>query len=247
MDQLSCKITLKFKLKWRESAVDGIKQKRNKAFIITSGIFMLLFLLVAFMTTSTQGMLIDENGIYWASQSHSAVLTKIMMFISFIGSSEMILLLTVLIGLGLLIKRTWRHFFFFFIVSVGGVALNLALKLIVQRGRPGDEAKYIDVFNYQLEIQSYSFPSGHTMRATIFFLFLIYLAYYFMKGTITKWVAYLIFTLLTIGVAVSRVMLDAHFITDIAGAFVIAISWFFLCLYFFHKPKDAGFSFYLHR
>src|SRR5699024_1065872 len=183
----------------------------------------------------------------WASQSHSVILTKIMMFASFIGSSEMILLLTVLIGLGLLIKRKWRHFFFFFIVSVGGVALNLALKVLVQRGRPGDEAKYIDVFNYQFELQSYSFPSGHTMRAMIFFLFLIYLSYYFMRGAMKKTIAYLIFALLAIGVGVSRIMLDAHFITDVAGAVVISIAWFFLCLYFFHKPKNAGFSFYLGR
>lgn len=231
----------------KESAVAVIKQTRNKAFLIVSGIFLLLFLIVAFMATGTQGLLLDENGIYWASQSHSVVLTKIMMFVSFIGSSEVILLLTVLFGLGLLIKRKWRHFFFFFVVSVGGVVLNLALKLIVHRSRPDEEAKYIDVFNYQFELQSYSFPSGHTMRATIFFLFLIYLAYYFMKGTVSKWIAYLVFVLLIVGVAVSRVMLDAHFITDVLGAIVIAISWFFLCLYFFHKPKDAGFSFYLHR
>src|SRR5699024_11275784 len=80
------------------------------------------------------------------------------------------------------------------------VFLNLALKLLIHRERPGDEAKYIDVFNYQLEMQSYSFPSGHTMRATIFFLFLIYLVYYFGKRTLTKWILFVLFSLLTIAV-----------------------------------------------
>src|SRR5699024_2837626 len=218
-------------------------QSKNKTFLFLTGVFLVLFLIVAFMTTSSQGISLDENGEYWASQNHAAWLTKLMMIVSFIGSSELILLLTVIFGLGLLITRKWRQFFFFFIVSVGVVALNLALKVLVHRGRPGEEAKYIDVFNYQFELQSYSFPSGHTMRATIFFMFLIYLAYYFMKRNIAKAISYIVFFLLIIGVALSRVLLDAHFITDILGALMIGAAWFFLCLYFFHKPKETGFSF----
>src|SRR5699024_12382724 len=95
---------------------------------------------------------------------------------SVIGSSEMILLITVMIGLVLLIRSSWGHFFFFFVVSVGGVALNLALKMLIQRARPGVAAKFIEVFDLQFELQSSSFPSGHTTRATTLFLFFIYLS-----------------------------------------------------------------------
>src|SRR5699024_9392200 len=163
--------------------------------------------------------------------------------VSFIGSSELILLLTVIFGLGLLITRKWRQFFFFFIVSVEGVALNLALKVLVQRGSPGEEGKYIDVFNYQFELQYYSYPSGHTMIDMIVFMFLIYLIYYFMKRKIAKAISYIVFLLLIKGVALRSVLLDAHFITDILRALMISEAWFFLCLYFFHKTKETGFSF----
>lgn len=219
--------------------------QRKKSFLIISGIFFFVFLLVTFLITGTQGMMLDENAAYWASGQQSAFVNKTMMFASFIGSSELILLLTVIIGLVLLIKRNWRQLFFFFVVSVGGVFLNLVLKIVIQRGRPDEEAKYIDVFNYQLELQSYSFPSGHTMRVTIFFLFLVYIAYYFMKNNITKTIAYIIFTVLIFATAISRVLLDAHFATDVLGALFVSVAWFFLCLYFFHKPKEAGISFYL--
>src|SRR5699024_8889029 len=157
------------------------------------------------------------------------------------------LLVTVIIVIFLLVILKWRQLFFFFVVSVGVVFLNLALKLLIHRERPGDEAKYIDVFNIQIELQSYSFPSGHTMRATIFFLFLIYLVYYFTKKVALQWVLYTLFGLLIIAVPLSRIMLDAHFVTDVVGALMISIAWFFLCLYFFHRPKEAGGSFYLHR
>jgi|SRR5699024_2685459 len=192
------------------------------------------------MTSGPQGFLLDETVAYWADQNTNALTTKIMKFPSFIGSSEVILLATILIGLILLVKRDWRNLFFFFILSVGGVMLNLLLKQVVQRARPGDEMREIEVFQWNLEIQSYSFPSGHTMRATILFIFLIYLTYRFAKKTKTRVISYIVYIVLIIAVALSRIMLDAHFATDIIGAIIISISWFFLCLYFFHKPKGAS-------
>ena len=208
---------------------------------------MFLFLMVAFFMTGMQGQQLDESAAAWAAAEHSGLSEALMKYASFLGSSELVLLVTVIIGFVLLIRRSWRNLFFFFVVSVGGVFLNLALKLLIHRARPGEEAQYIDVFNYQLEIQSYSFPSGHTMRATIFFLFLIYLVYYAMKKAWLKWVFYVIFALLILSVPASRVMLDAHYAPDVLGALMISVSWFFFCMYLFYKPKEAGFSFYLHR
>lgn len=221
-----------------------IKIRSNKKpIIIISGVFLFLFMVVAFMTSGTQGLLIDENVAYWADQNA----LPLMSYASFIGSSEMILLVTVIVGLVLLIRRNWKQLFFFFTVSVGGVVLNLALKMLIRRARPGDEVSYIEVFNQNLEIQSYSFPSGHTMRATILFLFLIYLSYRFGKNIILKFITLIVFVALIVTVALSRIMLDAHFATDIAGALLISISWFFLCLYFFYTPKQASYQMFSHR
>ncbi|MEI3606894.1 phosphatase PAP2 family protein [Pseudogracilibacillus sp. SE30717A] len=193
------------------------------------------------MTSGTQGFLIDETVAYWADQNSNAFILKLMNIASFIGSSEVVLLITVLIGLILLLKRSWRNLFFFFTLSVGGVILNLLLKMLIQRARPGDEVSYIEVFNINLEIQSYSFPSGHTMRATILFLFLIYLTFMYVKNTATKLISYIVYIGLIFAVALSRIMLDAHYVTDIAGAILISISWFFIGLFLFYKPKEASF------
>src|SRR5699024_7829868 len=129
--------------------------------------------MLIFCMSGVQGQLLDEQVAYWAANKDSGGIGEWMECDSFSGLRETVLLVTVIIGIVLLVMLKWRQLFFFFVVSVGGVFLNLALKLLIHRERPGDEAKYIDVFNYQLEMQSYSFPSGHTMRATIFFLFLI--------------------------------------------------------------------------
>src|SRR5699024_6106326 len=145
-------------------------QSRNKSFLIVASIFLFLFLILLLMTSGTQGFLIDENVSFWASGLSSKLTITFMEYASVLGSSEMILIVTVIIGLVFLIRLKWRQFFFFFTVSVGGVILNFLLMILIQRERPGDEVSYIEAFNYTLEVQSYSFPSGHTMRATIFFL-----------------------------------------------------------------------------
>lgn len=195
------------------------------------------------MITGTQGFLIDETVAYWAVQNTTALTEAIMKYPSFIGSSEVVLLVTIIIGIVLLVRFKWRDFFFFFTLSVGGVFLNFILKIIIQRGRPGDEVSNIEVFNLNMEMQSYSFPSGHTMRSTIFFLFLIYLSYKYMKRATSQIVSYFVYIFLIFAVALSRIMLDAHFVTDIVGAILISVSWFFICLYFFDKPKRASFLF----
>src|SRR5690625_3572326 len=153
---------------------------RNKRFLIVSAIFLVLFFFIALLTSGTQGFLFDEKVSYWAEQMKEGILYQMMKGATLIGKSEVILIITVLIGLIFLVKRNWQQFFFFFILSVGGVILNFVLKMGIQRERPGDEVKYIDVFNLNLELQSYSFPSGHAMRVTILFLFLMYLAYLYL-------------------------------------------------------------------
>ncbi|HLR70599.1 MAG TPA: phosphatase PAP2 family protein [Pseudogracilibacillus sp.] len=219
----------------------GKIRTRKRIFLIIAAVFLFLFIVVAFLTTGTQGFLIDETVAYWADQNATSFMASLMKYASFIGSSEMVLLVTVITGFVLLVRRSWRNFFFFFVLSVGGVFLNLLLKMVIQRARPGDEVSYIEVFNLNLEIQSYSFPSGHTMRATILFLFLIYLTYQVHKKTAFKLISYIVYTVLIIAVALSRIMLDAHYVTDIAGAILISCAWFFICLYFFYKPKRTSF------
>ena len=215
---------------------------KSKIPLIGAGVFLFLFIVVALLTTGTQGFLLDENVAYWADQQTNAVFLKLMEIASVLGSNEMILLITVIIGIVFIVKGNWRHFFFFFVLSVGGVLVNLGLKMLVRRARPGDEISYIEVFDFNFELQSYSFPSGHTMRATILLLFLMYVAFYFGKRMYMQIIAYAIYAILIVFVALSRVILEAHFFTDILGAIIISFAWFLLCFYLFYKPKRASYS-----
>src|SRR5699024_9093330 len=82
----------------------------------------------------------------------------------------------------------------------------------IQRTRPGDEAEMIEVFNYTFELQSYSFPSGHAMRASILFLFLIYLAVYSFRNIPLKIVLIIIYIGILLLVALICIIMVVQYI-----------------------------------
>lgn len=101
--------------------------------------------------------------------------------------------------------------------AVGSV-INHFLKAIVGRARPFDT--YSDIINYGNE-DGLSFPSGHSLCAGMFATFLFYTL---LKSTKNKWTITLgvvSLTLLTLLIAMSRMVLGVHYLTDtIMGIFL---------------------------
>jgi membrane-associated phospholipid phosphatase len=91
------------------------------------------------------------------------------------------------------------------LVAFGG---NTVIKDIVHRTRP--HTIYVE----HMRIHSYSFPSGHSFGATVFYGLLAYLAYQHLPRPWSFTVPVLL-TILIILVGISRVYLGAHFPSDV--------------------------------
>ena len=107
-----------------------------------------------------------DNGIMmFFYHLRSPLLTSIMKFFSFIGMDG-ILVLSVLIPIFFYLKKR-KHEVVLFTIAIGmGAVLNILLKLITQRPRPGFAPMAIE--------HSLSFPSGHSMNSFIFFMTVAY-------------------------------------------------------------------------
>ena len=103
---------------------------------------------------------------------------------------------------------------FFMTCSVGGMGLiNKIVKHIICRPRPMVALVEIP--------DSYSFPSGHTACAFIFYFYLIYLVNKNIKDKGTKNIIVAILASIPILIGFSRVYLGVHYITDVlAGALI---------------------------
>ncbi|MFC0470718.1 phosphatase PAP2 family protein [Halalkalibacter kiskunsagensis] len=190
---------------------------------------LMLFFAISILSIQNQLIVMDQSIISFLFEKSSSFLVSVMEGITKIGSGESIIVLTALIGSYLLFKKMWGFATLLVILTFGGFALNFFLKVLFQRERPG-EMSVIEVFGYSLELASYSFPSGHTMRSVILFSFLILLCYRFVKSPLKMITISSLFIVMIISVALSRIIVGAHFPSDIFAAITISISWFYFCL-----------------
>lgn len=197
----------------------------------------LLFLLIAFLSMNNMLATFDQAIISWFTDNTSATIMTIMQTVSKIGSSEIILILTFVIGIYFLVKKMWRHSIFVVFLMFGGIVFNFILKVLFQRERPG-EMSVIEAFGYSLEIPSYSFPSGHTMRSMMLFAFLIYMCVLLFKNSRIKLLCVVLLSIMIACVAVSRIVVGAHFPSDVIAAGTVSIAWFYFCLKIFRLGKE---------
>jgi undecaprenyl-diphosphatase len=205
--------------------------------------FISLFLFLFLCVFRDDLARIDEAVYAWLTAHQSPMIFGMMERFTTIGSGEMILFLVVVTAFILALKRLWMYAVFTVTVSIGGMMINLLLKMTIQRGRPG-EARDLEVFGYTMDITSYSFPSGHTMRIFLLSFILIMLCRHFLKRENLKVIIIVLLAAMPVFVAASRIMTGAHFFTDILAGIFISVVWFQLCYMIFAKKlkfdKEKG-------
>jgi membrane-associated phospholipid phosphatase len=159
----------------------------------------------------------------WLHLHASPFLTRAMFAITFFGSTKAASLIAVPLGLYLI----WRRRFYWLAAVIssigGGMLLNKLLKYAFHRPRP--------FFNDPLlKLTSYSFPSGHTMTATV--LYGVLAAYFFTTTTDCRRRVLIVFSagFLILLVGLSRMYLGAHYLSDVLGAMAEGLAWLSLCL-----------------
>lgn len=159
----------------------------------------------------------------WFHAHHDPLLTQFMLAISLWHSTAGILLMAAV--LGVVLARTGRPWWLFALaLSVpGGLLLNVAVKNLVQRPRPHfDDAL--------LTLHTYSFPSGHTAGATVFYGFLAAVLFAHVRDRPRRIAIAAAAVAMVLLVGVSRMYLGVHFFTDVFGAIVEGVLWLGLCL-----------------
>lgn len=150
-------------------------------------------------------------------------LTRIMFAISFVASTAFITTSTVLLTLFFVVRHRWHHLLALLLVVPGGALLNLLIKHLIHRQRPVFE-------NALVTLDSYSFPSGHTMAATLFYGLMAFFFGLSVRGWRDKTLAGGMAGLIVSLVAFSRVCLGAHYLSDVLGAIAVGLAWLSVCL-----------------
>lgn len=202
----------------KESILKWIKKNY---LIIISIICVIFFGIIAYYVKINDSLLLDSNFFEFLLQLRNPFFTFIFFLFTFLASKEFIILICLILILISLIKKNYLYTTLIIINTVNNVLLNLGLKKIFFRDRPREF--------FLLEEEGYSFPSGHTMAATTFYGYFIFLIWQSAMKKKTKiiWTIGLSFLILLIGI--SRIYLGVHYTTDVLAGYLIGTSY--LCMY----------------
>jgi undecaprenyl-diphosphatase len=148
----------------------------------------------------------------------SPELTTAMFALSFIGSWKIMLPAIAALFSWFLSKGNQRDALVWVLSVAGGAAINVALKLWFQRERPS-------VPWALAHESSYSFPSGHSVTAVVFYGAIALLAYRRFKGRPTTVLIIVAALFMILGIGLSRIYLGVHFPTDVAAGYLVGAIW----------------------
>lgn len=167
--------------------------------------------------------MIDVPLSVWFHAHPDPLLIQFMLAISLWHSTAGILLMAAVLGV-LLVRAGRSGWLLALLLSVpGGLLLNVAVKNLVRRPRPHfDDAL--------LTLNTYSFPSGHTAGATVFYGFLAVFLFAHVHDRPRRIAIATAAAGMVLLVGVSRMYLGVHFFTDVLGAIVEGVLWLAACL-----------------
>ena len=156
--------------------------------------------------------------------------TLFMRVISSLASATVIIATLICI---LVLFKNKKVFYNFAGIALISKIINVIIKNIIKRPRP-------DVL-FRLSFESgYSFPSAHTMVATCFYGFIIYLILNQVKNKKIKNISTLLLSLLIFLIGISRIYLGVHYATDVIAGFIfgIIVLVLFIKLIYLKNPID---------
>jgi undecaprenyl-diphosphatase len=181
------------------------------------------FLLVLDFVAVDRISVVDHEIAAWFHGHLTRPLIDLMLALSNAGSPLWIAALTSIAGLALLLRKRWYGLLAIVLTVPGGMLVHHLIQIIVHRHRPFRHSDFLD-------LGGYSFPSGHTMAATLLYGLLAAFAILVWKGW--HWRMLAVFSALsTIAlVGLSRIVLGAHYLSDVLGAIASGIGWLILCV-----------------
>ena len=194
-----------------------------------------LFLLIAIKYSIDGGFGVDAKLIEFSQDIQNKKLTEFFKILTHLGSFITVIILTII--LAIVLKPVLLKMFVVFNVGAVG-AFCLVVKKIVKRPRP--------VGVNLITETGFSFPSAHSMISVVFYGFLIFLMWKFIKNKKLNTILTCVLSILALTICYTRVYLGVHFITDvlagaIAGfAYLLVAIWAYVIIEKFIKLKKQN-------
>ncbi|MBO8163200.1 MAG: phosphatase PAP2 family protein [Brevibacillus sp.] len=191
--------------------------------IAGSAVCLLMFAIAALLVHSGSTDGVDRFGYGLITSFIHPIITGVMKAASYLGEAKVIAVLAVCFLTAAIWLRRFVEVLALALLLLLGEGLNDMLKEWFARPRPSG----LNLVELPL---SYSFPSGHAMVSSSFYLFLAYLAcrLYGNRRLVRLWVAASIVIVLLM--CMSRVYLGVHYTSDVLAGMALGWAWLLLVI-----------------
>ncbi len=208
---------------------------RHPRFALVASIFAASFFGWAFLKIANEIWLeqehfpLDEILSAWMADAHGLLGYDIFHTVTLLGGTKLMIILAVAVSGYLGYRRYWFECLTLitgFAATIGSVTL---VKSLSNRARP--------ISDYSEGLGTMAFPSGHMAHSLFLYGFLAYLLSRRTKNTLQAlWVLFAGIALAGL-VGLSRLYLNAHWLTDVLGGFSLAAAYLCLCIGFLEARR----------
>ncbi len=185
------------------------------ALLIAGGLF---FAIAEDVATGAPLVLHDVRVASWLHAHATPALTKFFLDVSLVHDVASISIYTLVVAGILASQGDWYWARRVVVVVTTGMLFNSVLKLAYLRTRPTFEHPIVT-------LTSYSFPSGHTAGTTLFYGIFAVVLISRLESLAARACCVAAFLLMVALVAISRMYLGAHYMSDVAAAACAAVAW----------------------
>lgn len=165
-----------------------------------------------------------DNIIYsWISYFRNDVITWIMKFITMFCSIVIIVIINLTI---LLFVKKKKYAFYITLNLIVVTILNTIIKAIVARPRPLELSL--------IEVDGFSFPSGHAMVSVAFYGFITYIIAHLKINKKYKILLCSFLIILTGLIGISRIYLGVHYASDVFAGFALGLGYLMIYITCFY-------------
>lgn len=121
----------------------------------------------------------------------------------------------------LLLQRVWRDAMVGLAITVGAGGMTTMIKHVMGRMRP----EHVHGYVYE---SGWSFPSGHSSASAAVYGFA---CYFVLRRVPSRWHGLCLgcTAVLVVGIGLSRVLLQVHYLSDVVAGFLLSLSWLAFC------------------
>lgn len=202
-------------------------------------LLILLFIVCAFFIVILVNVLFQWNltilnrpMYYFISSLRTPFFDRLMVPITFLGQDSVLLISSSLFGLWLIYKRYWYvalHWLLLMFFCAWGA---FQVKHLVFSSRPEEALSFL---------HDSSFPSGHTALSTAMYGFWAVLVAREIQAS-RRWIVYASVSVVIASIALSRLYLGVHWLTDIVGGLMLGLSTVLLFTLSYRRLHSVSFS-----